>query len=291
MKVARAYDGLQEEAKTLLRDEFSRRSLEPPLIEEEAPELIHQTLTTVARYRDLSEAIVARSVLESAGLFCFLQDENTIRLDWGWSNALGGLRLQVGAQDADRALELLSRPRPKPLSSPKDRILSSRSVRSANPRRLSCMAAPRKRPPSACSFLACRYPPDQSIATRKCGIASTAVARGWTTKSLLQPPRSLPAAIDLNPYMESSSQAAVLSPATLSAPIISAQHLGKIYGSGKLKVGSPARRQLRRPAGRVRRHCWPVGFGEVDALLYPRRPHFGDLRLAADPGQGLFAAL
>jgi len=113
MKVARAYDGLQEEAKTLLRDEFSRRSLEPPLIEEETPERIHQTLVTVARYRDLSEAIVARSVLESAGLFCFLQDENTIRMDWGWSNALGGLRLQVAAQDADRARELLSQPRPE----------------------------------------------------------------------------------------------------------------------------------------------------------------------------------
>ena len=36
--------------------------------------------------------------------------------------------------------------------------------------------------------------------------------------------------------MESSSQAAVLPLATLSDPIISAQHLGKIYGSGKLKV-------------------------------------------------------
>jgi hypothetical protein len=113
MKVAHAYEGLQERAQALLRDEFSRRSLEPPLIEEAAPELIHQTLVTVARYRDLSEAIVARSVLESAGLFCFLQDENTIRMDWGWSNALGGLRLQVAEHDAARAYELLSQPRPE----------------------------------------------------------------------------------------------------------------------------------------------------------------------------------
>jgi putative ABC transport system ATP-binding protein len=45
-----------------------------------------------------------------------------------------------------------------------------------------------------------------------------------------------PAAIDLNSHMESSSQAAVLTPAALSTPIISAGHLGKIYGSGKLKV-------------------------------------------------------
>ncbi len=112
MAVARAYDGLQPEAQTLLREEFSRRSLQPPLIEEE-DELAFQHLVTVARYRDLSEAIVARAALESAGMECFLQDENTIRLDWAWSNLLGGLRLQVPQQDAVRALELLSQPRPE----------------------------------------------------------------------------------------------------------------------------------------------------------------------------------
>ena len=36
--------------------------------------------------------------------------------------------------------------------------------------------------------------------------------------------------------METSSQAAVLTPGSTSTPIISAQHLGKVYGSGKLKV-------------------------------------------------------
>jgi hypothetical protein len=113
MDIARSYDGLQEEAKTLLREEFSRRSLEPPLIEEGPAELSYSPLTTVAKYRDLSEAIVARSVLEAAGITCFLQDENTIRMEWVWSNLLGGLRLQVGDQDAARAQELLNQPRPE----------------------------------------------------------------------------------------------------------------------------------------------------------------------------------
>jgi len=113
MDIARSYDGLQEEAKTLLREEFSRRSLEPPLIEEGSAELSYSPLTTVAKYRDLSEAIVARSVLEAAGITCFLQDENTIRMEWVWSNLLGGLRLQVGDQDAARAQELLNQPRPE----------------------------------------------------------------------------------------------------------------------------------------------------------------------------------
>jgi hypothetical protein len=113
MDVARAYDGLQEPAQNLLREEFGRRGLEPPLIDEDDPLPTHQTSVTVAKYRDLSEAIVARSVLESAGLDCYLQDENTIRMDWLWSNLLGGLRLQVAERDVGTAQDLLSQPRPE----------------------------------------------------------------------------------------------------------------------------------------------------------------------------------
>jgi hypothetical protein len=112
MDVARAYDGLQPEAQALLRGEFDRRSLQPPLIEEEA-ELAYQHLVTVAKYRDLSEAIVARAALESADIPCFLKDENMIRMDWGYSNFLGGLRLQVPEEDVARAQEALSAPRPE----------------------------------------------------------------------------------------------------------------------------------------------------------------------------------
>jgi hypothetical protein len=111
MDVARGYDGLQPEAQELLREEFSRRSLEPPLIEDE-PEFAYQPLVTVATYRDLSEGIVARAALESADIPCLLKDENMIRMDWGYSNFLGGLRLQVPEQDEVRAREVLSSPRP-----------------------------------------------------------------------------------------------------------------------------------------------------------------------------------
>ncbi|MGA8939340.1 MAG: DUF2007 domain-containing protein [Acidobacteriaceae bacterium] len=114
MLVARDYEHLQEDAQALLRSEFSRRSLEPPLVEDDEPTTpSYQDLVTVARYRDLSEAIVARSVLESEGIVCFLKDENTIRMDWAWSNLLGGLRLQVPQQDLAKAGELLSHPPPE----------------------------------------------------------------------------------------------------------------------------------------------------------------------------------
>lgn len=110
--VARGYDGLQPEVQDLLREEFGRRSLEPPLVEDEA-EFEYQHLVTVAKYRDLSEGIVARAALESAEIPCLLKDENMIRMAWGYSNFLGGLRLQVAEQDEARAREVLSAPCPE----------------------------------------------------------------------------------------------------------------------------------------------------------------------------------
>jgi len=108
------YDSLSDPARCALRAEFSRRRLEPPLIEEptELAESSSRNLTTIRSYRDLSEAIVARAMIESAGIFCFLQNENTIRLDWQISNFIGGIRLQVSAQDVEAAIELLDQPIP-----------------------------------------------------------------------------------------------------------------------------------------------------------------------------------
>lgn len=62
---------------------------------------------TVRTFRDLSEALVAKSVLESASIECFLSDENTIRMDWLWSKALGGIKLQVREEDLAAAADLL----------------------------------------------------------------------------------------------------------------------------------------------------------------------------------------
>ena len=70
------------------------------------------TLVSIRRYRDLSEAIVARSLVESAGIFCFLRDENFARLEWQISNLIGGIRLQVLAEDVEAATELLDQPIP-----------------------------------------------------------------------------------------------------------------------------------------------------------------------------------
>jgi hypothetical protein len=115
MNLARKYDDLTDDAQAALRAEFATRGLEPPLIEEEEPPVADDDtgLVTVGRYRDMPEAIVARAVLEGAGIKCLLRDENTVRTDWLLSNLIGGMRLQVAAEDEATAREVLSQPAPQ----------------------------------------------------------------------------------------------------------------------------------------------------------------------------------
>jgi len=62
---------------------------------------------TLRKFRDIPQAMVAKSILDSAGIECFLGDENTVRMDWLWSNLLGGVKLWVRQGDFAAATELL----------------------------------------------------------------------------------------------------------------------------------------------------------------------------------------
>jgi hypothetical protein len=106
MELAHSYDGLLEIAQVALRAEFARRGLEPPLVEEPV-EWEFRRLVTVRRYRDLTEAFVGRSLLESAGIPAWIADENLVRMDWFYSNLVGGMRLQVDEGDEAAAREIL----------------------------------------------------------------------------------------------------------------------------------------------------------------------------------------
>lgn len=113
------WHSLVPEARSALAAEFAGRGLEfvePSPSEDAAPEF--RNLTTIRRYRDLSEALVARAVVESAGIFCFLKDENLVRLDWQVSNFIGGIRLQVAATDVEAAEAILSQPVPDVIDIP-----------------------------------------------------------------------------------------------------------------------------------------------------------------------------
>ena len=106
MELAGSYDGLVEIAQVALRAEFARRGLEPPLVED--PEVLDfRRLVTVRHYRDLPNAFLGRSLLESAGISAWIADEHLVRMDWFYSNLVGGLRLQVDECNEEAAREIL----------------------------------------------------------------------------------------------------------------------------------------------------------------------------------------
>ena len=69
-----------------------------------------QHLVLLRRFRDLPDAYLFKSILDSAGIECFLGDENTIRMNWFWSNLLGGVKLFVSSADTDTASALFVLP-------------------------------------------------------------------------------------------------------------------------------------------------------------------------------------
>ena len=103
--LARDPESLTEAAWEMLDEELDRRNLELPAqaINPE-PELDLRTLVTIRQFRDLPEALLAKGSLESAGIECFLRDDNLVRLDWFISNFVGGVKLCVKAgRRRDRA--------------------------------------------------------------------------------------------------------------------------------------------------------------------------------------------
>lgn len=113
LQLGAQYASLTDDAQALVRSEFSRRNLEVPDAKEDPPPACEaQGLRIIRRYRDQAEALMARSVLESAGIACYLRDENTIRIEWLWSNYMGGIRLQVAVGDVEAAEAVLSQPIP-----------------------------------------------------------------------------------------------------------------------------------------------------------------------------------
>jgi hypothetical protein len=109
--LAQDQHALTEDALHALEAELSKRGIP---FERQAPAIADQSdrpdvrLIALRRFSFLPEALVAKGVLDSAGVRCFLTDENTVRMDWLWSNALVGVRLWVREDDLPEAATLLS---------------------------------------------------------------------------------------------------------------------------------------------------------------------------------------
>ena len=66
-----------------------------------------EKIITIAQYSQGVYAHIARGKLESAGIECIILDENLISINWLYSNAIGGVKLQVKSSDAERAKAIL----------------------------------------------------------------------------------------------------------------------------------------------------------------------------------------
>jgi hypothetical protein len=100
---------LSDAAWDALEDELDKRGLEVPEAEALPPIEVaeRRNLVLLRRFRDLPEAMLAKGRLDSAGIDCFLADENMVRMDWFISNLLGGVKLLVDPEqftDASRML-------------------------------------------------------------------------------------------------------------------------------------------------------------------------------------------
>jgi len=98
---------LTDESRQALGNELLRRGLdirpntqEPP---SDRPEL--RRLATVGQFLNMSDALLTKGVLESAGIDSFLRNENTARLSW--SNLVGGIMVQVAEEDLEQAQAIL----------------------------------------------------------------------------------------------------------------------------------------------------------------------------------------
>lgn len=69
-----------------------------------------ERLVTVARFVTGHEAHMARLKLEGEGIPCFVADELAVTTMVGFSNALGGVKLQVPESRAEEAAGILAGP-------------------------------------------------------------------------------------------------------------------------------------------------------------------------------------
>ena len=115
---AQAYD-LTEAAREVLRAEMAKRGLNAAIVPYPPGDVFeYRDMTTLRKFRDLPEALLAKRSLDSAGIECALADDNVIRLDWLWSNGMGGVKLRVDQGEAAEAQEVLSQPTPEHLEVP-----------------------------------------------------------------------------------------------------------------------------------------------------------------------------
>ena len=100
---------LTDIARETLKAELAKRGITLSQVQkttgDEQPE--YRELITVRTCWGLLEAQLAKGLLDAAGIESFLFDDNMVRQNAFYANALGGVKLQVDAQNADEANRIL----------------------------------------------------------------------------------------------------------------------------------------------------------------------------------------
>ena len=119
-KLAQEGSELTDVARETLEEEIRNRGVaveQPPAVVSAEPDIAQAVnrdgLVTIRRFRDLHDALLARGMIQSAGIECFIGDDNMVRLDWFISNLLGGVKLQVRQEDAEGASDILEQDIPE----------------------------------------------------------------------------------------------------------------------------------------------------------------------------------
>jgi len=114
-ELEKVFRSLTESAWQALAGEMKRRGLAVPAEQPTGPgiyEAEQRPLVMIRRFRDLPAALLAKGCLESAGIESFLADGNMVRMDWFYSNLIGGIKLLVDEANAEDATTVLNEPIP-----------------------------------------------------------------------------------------------------------------------------------------------------------------------------------
>jgi hypothetical protein len=63
---------------------------------------------TIASFSEVPKAEIARNILAEGGVKSYLSDSELVAMDWLIANAIGGVKVQVAIEDAERALQVLA---------------------------------------------------------------------------------------------------------------------------------------------------------------------------------------
>lgn len=95
-------------------NEFGRRGLRKKIDTKNKQEqlkskILDKNLITLQQFSQPTKAYIIKGKLEFEGIECFIADEHLVTLNWLYSNALGGIKLQIRKTDIEKAKEVLAR--------------------------------------------------------------------------------------------------------------------------------------------------------------------------------------